>query len=69
MIAQIWRGRTPAEDRYDFTSLLRAQVWAARFLAGCGHAPKRYDVSIDPRHARLYASLRRRFPPRIVALR
>lgn len=28
MIAHIWRGRTRAEDRHDFTSLLRAQMQA-----------------------------------------
>jgi hypothetical protein len=69
MIARIWRGRTRAEDRDDFTSLLRAQVRAARSLTGCNLTPERHDTTIDPRRAQLYARLRRRFPPRIVALR
>jgi hypothetical protein len=69
MIAQIWRGRPRAEDRPDFTSLLRAQIQAARFLRSCDRAPQRGEVIIDPRRALLYANLRRRFPSRIVALR
>jgi len=69
MIAQIWRGRARAEDRHDFTRLLRAQIQAARFLRRCDPAPQRCEVIIDPRRALLYAELRRRFPPRIVALR
>ena len=41
----------------------------ARLLLGCDSAPARYEVIIDPRRARLYADLRRRFPLRLAALR
>lgn len=41
----------------------------ARFLLGSDPAPALYEVIIDPRRARLYADLRRRFPLRIAALR
>ncbi|HEY6514771.1 MAG TPA: hypothetical protein VIY50_01415 [Steroidobacteraceae bacterium] len=41
----------------------------ARFLPRCDPAPARYQVIVDPRRARFYADLRRRFPLRIAALR
>lgn len=40
-----------------------------RLLVGCDPTPARYDVITDPRRARLYAELRRRFPLRIAAVR
>ena len=61
MIARIWRGRTRADDLTSDRE--------ARFLPGCDPAPARHQVIIDPRRARLYADLRRRFPLRIAALR
>ncbi|HEY1890159.1 MAG TPA: hypothetical protein VGG63_07125 [Steroidobacteraceae bacterium] len=113
MIAQIWRGRTRADDLTEFTRLLEERVQTqmaaaiclgayvlqrplessqaeslvltlydrpspsappisdkeARFLLSCDPAPAGYEVVIDPRRARLYADLRRRFPLRIAALR
>lgn len=62
MIAQIWRGRTRAEDRQDSEKKARPHVSA-------DPAPAANEVVADPRRSRLYARLRRRFPLRIAAPR
>lgn len=62
MIALIRRGRTRAEDHQHPPE-------EARPPASGEPTPARHEVGIDPRRARLYERLRRRFPLRIAAPR
>jgi len=62
MIARIWRGRMRAADRRDSEQEARPPVSGDL-------TPARNDAVAEPRRQRLYASLRRRFPPRIAAPR
>lgn len=62
MIVQIWRGRTPAEDRRDAGKEAHPPVSGDL-------TPVPDEVVADPRRSRLYARLRRRFPLRIAAPR
>lgn len=64
MIAQIRRGRTRAENRQE------SEEKEERPLMMSGDVtPVQPDVATDPRRARLYARLRRRFPLRIAVPR
>jgi hypothetical protein len=76
MIAQIWRGGTRAEDSQVVRASrdqtpdqpLLCEQEAPRLL-GSDPTRARNEVVVDPRRARLYTDLRRRFPLRIAAPR